>query len=132
MAAEKGRGFVLQVQVSSTWTTVGGLTANGFTINNEPVDASTKASRFAVLLETGGTSSLELTANGVYDDDQAFKNVRNAAHNNTHIGCRMVFETGDIIEGTFMVPGFTITGDNGSSVNYQLTFRSTGAWTYTG
>ncbi len=132
MAAEKGRGFVLQVQVSSTWTTVGGLTANGFTINNEPVDASTKAARFRVLLETGGTSSLEMTANGVFDDDQAFKNVRNATQNNTHLGCRMVFETGDIVEGTFMVQSLQVTGDNGGAVTFQVTLQSTGAWTYTG
>jgi TP901-1 family phage major tail protein len=132
MAAESGRQFVLQVQVSSTWTTVAGLTANSMTISNEPVDVSTKGSRFRILLEGAGTSSMELSANGVFDDDQAFKNLRNAAQNNSHISCRMVFSSGDVIEGNFMAGNLQFSGDNGGAVNYQLTLQSAGSWTYTG
>lgn len=133
MAAEKGRGFVLLVSVNGTLTQVGGLQTNSFTINNETVDVTNKGSAgFRTLLEAGGVGSLEMNATGLFDDDAAFRVLRNAATARTHLACRMAFETGDTLDATFAVGSLQVAGEYNGAVNYNVTLQSSGAWTYSG
>lgn len=131
--AEKGRAFVLQITVGGVMTTIAGQQTTSFTINNEMVDVTNKGSAGKrVLLENAGVGSVEFSATGTFEDDAGVKVVRNAASNNTHVQAQIIFETGDIISGTFGVANLQFSGEYNGADNYNLTLNSSGAWTYTG
>lgn len=133
MAAERGRGFLLQVQVAGVFTQLGGMQTNSLTFNNEVVDVTNKGSLgFRTLLEAGGVRSLELNVTGIFDDDAGYRIMRNAVQNGAHISCRMLFETGDVIEGQFAVASVQNSGEYNGAVNYTISLQSANSWTYTG
>lgn len=138
MAAQKGRELLLKVEDSpaaGTFTTVGGLRTNTFTINNEAVEITTKDSLGKRrLLEGAGVNSISISGEGVAQDDTPLSLVLAAAQDNTHLNFQLIdpaTTNGGTYEGEFMIESFEQTGEYNGAVNFTITLQSAGVISFT-
>lgn len=141
MAAQKGRAFIFQFDIGgATFAAAAGQKNTSFTINNEPVNVTTKDDETSagalhrVLLAQAGETSMQISLDGVYLDDANFAELRDASINNTHLTCRVVVpgETLDgYLEGSFMVANLGMGGAQNAEQTYTMTLESAGEFDYT-
>lgn len=133
MSAQKGKNLLLKVEDSAgsgTFSTVGGLRATSFSINNELIDATHKGSAGKrTLLEGAGIQSMSISGSGLFEDDTPFHLVRSAAENNTHLTYQILVpgSSDRTYEGTFMLTRFDYSGDYNGEVAYNITLESSGS-----
>lgn len=131
MAAQKGRELLLQVEDSDgagTYTTLGGLRANTFTINNEAVDITGKDDAgIRQMLEGAGTTSLDVSGEGVAKFGTPFTNLRTAAFGNAFWKLQLIIPDGGsniTITGQFHIATFEVTGEHNTEVTYSISFNN--------
>ena len=142
MAAQKGRAFLFKFDSDGGGTNVliAGERNTSFTINNEPVNITTKDDETSdgalhrVLLAQAGESSMQITVDGVYGDETTFAVLREAAIDNTHLSCRIEVAGSTLdgyIEASFMVANFGMSGAQNNEISYTFTLESAGEYDYT-
>ena len=133
MAAQKGRLFLLKQGTATAGTTIAGLRATRFRVNQETVDATTKdsANQWRELLAGAGVRALSIDASGLFQDSAVEETVRGYAFAGTANAFGLVFENGDKIDGSFIVTSLERSGDYNGEEQYALTLESAGAVTFT-
>ncbi len=132
MAAQKGRSFLLKQGTASGGTTLAGMRTTGMTINNEPVDITSKDSgAWRTYLEGAGTQSLSVTAEGVFTNAAVEHTVRGYAMANSINAFGLLFGDGAYIDGSWQVTSYQRAGAFNGEETYSVTLESSGQPTYT-
>jgi TP901-1 family phage major tail protein len=133
MAAQKGRLFLLKQGTAAAGTTIAGLRATRFRIDQQIVDATNKgsANQWRELLAGAGVRSLAIEAAGVFQDSAVEETLRGFAFAGTANAFGLIFENGDAIDGSYVVARLERAGDHDGAETYAVTLESAGPITFT-
>lgn len=135
MPKYSGKDFLIQVEsptVPGTFVTLGGLTSNSLSINNEPVDITDKSDMpWRVLLANAGLRSMSVKGSGFVSDNAVFKQVQASIFNGTILNYRMISGAGDKFVGNFLVSNFERTGEKNNAEQFSASFESSGVPVFT-
>ncbi|WP_119270857.1 phage tail tube protein [Taklimakanibacter deserti] len=117
------------------FTTACGFLARTFAINNNMVDTTTpdcvtpsnKVKESLVY----GIQSLQFSGGGKFDNDAVGKAIAAAAFNQTSGNYQVVVPGWGTFEGAFLVENFSFSGEAEGNMDFEATFRLTGAATFT-
>ena len=127
MAATRGKDFLLRRSADggATFQTVGGLRANGFTLNNEPIDVTTKdGSDWRKLLPVGGTQTLSISASGVFENGVQAKNLRADSFSKATRHYRIIDSLGNYVQAQFWIASFAETGEYKGAVEFTISLEN--------
>lgn len=131
MAAERGSAFLLKIGgegASSTFTTVAGLKTTQMSIVGDAVAITNKGSGgWRELLSGAGIRSVSVAASGIFTGSAAETQVRALALEGTLRDYELSFESGDRMQGKFLVTRLEYAGDFNGERNYTLALESSGA-----
>lgn len=114
------------------FTTIGGLKATAFRVENKLLDATCVASSpWRELLSETGIRSVQIQAGGLFTDSVMEILTRELAFTDTLRNYRLSFGNGDNLQGTFKIIRYGRRGDYGSEERYELFLESSGEITYT-
>lgn len=133
MAKSAGRSYLLKVDISGTYTTVGGLKNTSISIGNELVDVTSKDSAgVRELLAAAGTQTFSVSGSGTLDDDDTgYAAVHTSALNQTAINYKIIDSEGNYYLGSFLVASIEKTGEFNGAVQYSVTLENSGTVSYT-
>lgn len=136
MSAQNGALVLLKMgdggTPTETFTTIGGMRANSFTLNNQAVDATNKDSgAWRQLLEGAGIRAVSLSGSGIFTDSAAEETLRSAAFNNSIDNYELHFGNGDKLSGAFQITSYNRGGSYDGEETYSASFASAGAITFT-
>ena len=144
MAAQKGLDLLLKIDISGTYTTVGGLRSTSITMNEESVDATSKDSfGQRTLLAGGGVQSVSMSGSGIFTDSAAEVAVKAAfaAQANTTNGTASnqtaAFPSFQVIvpdlgtfTGSFQITSLEYAGEYNGEATYSISLESAGFTTF--
>jgi TP901-1 family phage major tail protein len=143
MAGQKGLDLLLKIDISGTYTTVGGLRSTSITMNEESVDATNKDSLGSrALLAGGGVQSVSISGSGIFTDTAAEQAIRTAwaAQANTTDGTTgqtAAFSNFQVIvpdlgtfTGAFQITSMEYAGEYNGEATYSLSLESDGYTTF--
>ncbi len=136
MAAQKGRNILLKVESSpgsGTYNTAEGSKVTSLKLGNEVVDITNKDSAgIRQLLAGAGTTSIDITISGIFQDASNYQLMRASARANTHLNYKFAFPATTNVEvytGAFMISSFEENGDWKSEMTYTISLMSAGTVT---
>ena len=133
MAAEKGSAFLLKVgdgAATPTYSTVAGLRTTQLTINGESVVITNKGSGgWRDLLSGAGTRSVSVAGSGVFTGSAAETRLKASALTGVLDDYELSFESGDRMQGRFLLTRLDYSGDFNGERSYTLALESSGAVT---
>lgn len=120
---------------SEQFVTACGFKARTFNINNNMVDVtvpdcvtpSNKVNEALVY----GIQSMQFSGSGFFDNDAVGKAIAAAAVNQTSGNYQVVVPGWGTFEGAFLIEGFQFSGAEEGNMEFEATFRKTGAVTFT-
>jgi TP901-1 family phage major tail protein len=136
MAVQKGVSLLLQVgdgAGSEAFATVGGARTISFSINNQPVDATSASStgQWRQLIGTAGILSLDASFSGVFQDDAQDATLRTLAMGRTRRNYRLVYPDFGTFQGPFIITNLTYGGSHDGEATFELSLQSGGEVTFT-
>ena len=135
MAAEKGRAFLLKIgdgQPSESFATIAGMRSTRLSINSELVDITNKDSGgWRELLSDGGIRKVSISGAGVFTNSQAEVDLQAKTLAGAVANYRIVFESGDMFSGAFLVSALDYAGEHNGERSYTLSLESSGPVTFT-
>lgn len=130
MAAEKGSAFLLKVgngAVPPVYATVAGLRTTQLSVNGEAVDVTTKDSGgWRELLSGAGTRSVSVAGSGIFTGSAAEARVKGNALTGIIDDYELSFESGERMQGRFLVTRLDYAGDYNGERTYTLAPESSG------
>ena len=130
MAAEKGSAFLLKLSDGgdpASFETVAGLRTTQMTIASDAVVTTHKGSGgWREILSEAGTRSISVSGAGVFNGSAAEVRLKGHALAGVVADYRLTFESGELIEGPFMVTRLDYAGDFGGERTYTLSLESAG------
>jgi TP901-1 family phage major tail protein len=130
MAAERGSAFLLKIGDGSptpTYSTVAGLKTTQLSINGDTVVITNKGSGgWRELLSGAGVRSVSVSASGIFTGSDAEAQVRAVALSGELQSYELSFESGDRMQGKFLVTRLDYAGDFNGERNYTLQLESSG------
>ena len=130
MAAEKGSAFLLKIGNGAgtpVFSTVAGLRTTQLSINGEAVVITNKSSGgWRELLPGAGVRSVSVTAAGVFTGSAAETRLKTNALGGTIDDYQLVFESGEQLQGKFLLTRLDYAGDFNGERNYTLELESSG------
>lgn len=129
-----GKDFLIQLETNTpgTYATLGGLTSNGMTINNEAVDVTDKGDMpWRLLLEGCGLRSMSLKGEGIVSDNAVFEQAQALALSGLHRNVKIISGAGDTFVGKFQLTSFDRSGEKNNAEMFSLALESSGVVTYT-
>jgi len=130
MAAERGSAFLLKIGDGSSppgFTTVAGLKTTQLSINGDPVAITNKGSGgWRELLSGAGVRSVSVAASGIFTGSSAEAQVRSLALTGALQDYELSFESGERMQGDFLVTRLEYAGDFNGERNYTLALESSG------
>ncbi|HMT43195.1 MAG TPA: phage tail protein [Chakrabartia sp.] len=131
MPAEKGSAFLLKVGNGATppvYTTVAGLRTTQLSINGEPVVITNKGSgAWRELLSGAGVRSVSVSGAGVFTGSAAETRIKSNALAGILDDYELSFESGEKMQGRFLVARLDYAGDFNGERSYTLALESSGA-----
>ena len=130
MAAERGSAFLLKLGSGSpvTYATVAGLKTTQLTINGDTVAITNKDSGgWRELLSGAGVRSVNVAASGIFTGSAAETQIKAIALNGQLAPFELSFESGERMQGRFLVSRLEYAGDFNGERNYTLALESSGA-----
>ena len=131
MPAEKGSAFLLKVGDGAevpVYTTVAGLRTTQLSINGDPVTITNKGSGgWRDLLSGGGVRSVSVSAAGVFTGGTAEMRIKNNALSGVIDSYELSFESGERMQGQFLVTRLDYAGDFNGERSYTMALESSGA-----
>lgn len=133
MAAQKGLAMLLKIDISSTFTTVGGIRSTSLSINNAQVDVTSQSdtSRNRKLLSGAGVRAFSVSGSGVFVDDAAYAAVNTAALADTHADWQVIIPDFGTYEGPFQIAALENSGEHDGEVAFSITLESADDITFT-
>jgi TP901-1 family phage major tail protein len=130
MAAEKGSAFLLKIgngAPTPVFSTVAGLRTTQLSINGEAVVITNKSSAgWRELLPGAGVRSVSVTAAGVFTGSSAETRLKSNALAGTIDDYQLAFESGEQLQGRFLLTRLDYSGDFNGERNYTLALESSG------
>lgn len=130
MAAERGSAFLLKIgdgSATPVYSTVAGLKTTQLSINGDAVEVTNKGSGgWRELLSGAGVRSVSVTASGIFTGSAAEAQVKSLALSGTLDSYQLSFESGDQLQGQFLVTRLEYAGDFNAERNYTLALESSG------
>jgi TP901-1 family phage major tail protein len=129
MAAERGSAFLLKLGGGSpvSYATVAGLKTTQLTINGDAVAITNKDSGgWRELLSGAGVRSVSVAASGIFTGSAAEGQVRSMALSGQLAPYQLSFESGEKMQGQFLVSRLEYAGDFNGERNYTLALESSG------
>ena len=130
MAAERGSAFLLKIGDGGSppgFVTVAGLKTTQLSINGDAVAITNKGSGgWRELLSGAGVRSVSVAASGIFTGSSAESQVRSLALNGSLQAYELSFESGERMQGDFLVTRLEYAGDFNGERNYTLALESSG------
>lgn len=133
MTAQKGRGFLIQVDDGNgNFTKIGGSRSVELAINNEPVPTTNSDSEgIRQLLGDAGEQAVSLTLSGVYldVDVNGQRRLEELSFSREIVPMKVVqpgTTNGGAYEGSFMVASLTKKGEYNGTMTYEAKLESSG------
>ncbi len=130
MPAERGSAFLLKIGDGSAppaFVTVAGLKTTQLSINGDPVAITNKGSGgWRELLSGAGVRSVSVAASGIFTGSTAEAQVRGLALTGALENYQLSFESGERMQGQFVVTRLEYAGDFNGERNYTLALESSG------
>lgn len=130
MPAEKGSAFLLKISDGGdppAFTSVAGLRTTQMSINGDAVNITTKASGgWRELLPGGGVRSVSVSASGIFLGSAEEVAVRGHALSGTIADYELSFESGERMQGAFLVQRLDYSGDFNGERSYAIALESAG------
>lgn len=131
MAAEKGSAFLLKIgngEEPAIFSTVAGLRTTQMSINGDAVIITNKDSGgWRELLSGAGVRSVSVSGAGIFLGSAAESRIRGHALAGTLDSYELSFESGERMQGQFLVSRLDYSGDFNGERNYTLSLESSGA-----
>ena len=130
MAAERGSAFLLKIGDGSetpTYSTVAGLKTTQLSINGNAVEITNKGSGgWRELLSGAGVRSVSVAASGIFTGSAAEAQVKSLALLGNLESYQLSFDSGEQMQGEFLVTRLEYAGDFNGERNYTMTLESSG------
>jgi TP901-1 family phage major tail protein len=130
MAAERGSAFLLKIGDGASppgFTTVAGLKTTQLSVNGDAVAITNKGSGgWRELLSGAGVRSVSVSASGIFTGSSAETQVRGLALSGALEQFQLSFESGEQMQGQFLVTRLDYAGDFNGERNYTLALESSG------
>jgi TP901-1 family phage major tail protein len=130
MPAESGSAFLLKVgdgTATPTYSTVAGLRTTQLSIAGELVTITNKDSGgWRELLSGAGTRSVSVAGSGVFTGSAAEARLKNNVLAGTLDNYQLSFESGEIMQGRFLLTKLDYSGDFNGERAYTLALESSG------
>ena len=131
MPVEKGSAFLLKVGNGAApvvYATVAGLRTTQLSINGESVVITNKGSGgWRELLSGAGVRSVSVSGAGVFTGSAAETRLKGKALSGDLDDFEMSFESGERLQGKFLISRLDYSGDSNGERSYALTLESSGA-----
>lgn len=132
MAVQKGVGVLIRVgdgEASEDFVVVGGARVISFTLNNQPVDATSASStgQWRQLIDAAGILSMDASFTGVMQVDGAGDTrLRTITIGRTLRNFELVVPTFGTFTGPFIVTNLTYGGAHDGEMTFELSLQSGG------
>jgi TP901-1 family phage major tail protein len=130
MAAERGSAFLLKIGDGASppgFVTVAGLKTTQLSINGDAVAITNKGSGgWRELLSGAGVRSVSVAASGIFTGSSAEAQVRSLALTGDLQEYQLSFESGEQMQGEFLVTRLEYAGDFNGERNYTVALESSG------
>jgi TP901-1 family phage major tail protein len=130
MPAEKGSAFLLKIgngAVTPVYSTVAGMRTTQLSINGEAVVITNKGSGgWRELLSGAGVRSVSVSGAGVFTGSAAETRLKTKALSGELDDCELSFESGERMQGKFLVSRLDYAGDFNGERSYTLSLESSG------
>jgi TP901-1 family phage major tail protein len=130
MAAERGSAFLLKIgdgSATPTYATVAGLKTTQLSINGNAVEITNKGSGgWRELLSGAGVRSVSVAASGIFTGSAAETQVKALALSGNLESYQLSFESGEQMQGEFLVTRLEYAGDFNGERNYTIALESSG------
>jgi len=130
MAAERGSAFLLKIGDGASppgFVTVAGLKTTQLSINGDAVAITNKGSGgWRELLSGAGVRSVSVAASGIFTGSSAEGQVRSLALTGDLQEYQLSFESGERMQGEFLVTRLEYAGDFNGERNYSMALESSG------
>ena len=130
MAAERGSAFLLKIgdgSATPTYSTVAGLKTTQLSINGNAVEITNKGSGgWRELLSGAGVRSVSVAASGIFTGSAAETQVKSLALSGNLESYQLSFESGEHMQGEFLVTRLEYAGDFNGERNYTIALESSG------
>lgn len=136
MVAQPGSLMLLKVaktiyKMPYNFLTVGGMRSTRFILNNQIIDVTHKESgKWRHLLDSAGTSSMNVSGSGIFTNEESEQLVRELAFTGSVAIFQITFGNGDTLEGPFLVSTYERSGSVGDEENYNISLESAGKIEY--
>lgn len=130
MTAERGSAFLLKIGDGGdpvSFSTVAGLKTTQLSVNGDAVAITNKDSGgWRDLLSGAGVRSVSVAASGIFTGSAAETQIRSLALSGGIENYQLSFESGERMEGDFLVTRLEYAGDFNGERNYTLALESSG------
>jgi len=130
MAAERGSAFLLKIgdgSATPAYSTVAGLKTTQLSINGDTVPITNKGSGgWRELLSGAGVRSVSVAASGIFTGSAAETQVKSLALSGELESYQLSFESGEQMQGQFLVTRLEYAGDFNGERNYTIALESSG------
>tara|TARA_Y100000114_G_C11742942_1_gene320024 strand:+ start:157 stop:570 length:414 start_codon:yes stop_codon:yes gene_type:complete len=134
MAAQKGSELLMKIGDGGSpesFTTIAGMRTTELAMNDEMVDVTNKdSSRARTLLAQGGTNSMTVSGDGVFEDSASETTLRSKFDEAGLTNFQFIVPDFGTFTGNFRLTNLTYAGAFNGEVTYSFTFESSGAITF--
>ncbi len=131
MSAEKGSAFLLKVGdggAPPVFATVAGMRTTQLSVNGEAVNVTSKDSGgWRQLLSGAGVRSVSVSGSGIFTGAAAETRIKANALAGLIDDYELSFESGERLQGKFLLTRLDYAGDHGGERTYALNLESSGA-----
>ncbi|MGD9810041.1 MAG: phage tail tube protein [Sphingobium sp.] len=133
MSVEKGSAFLLKIgdgNVPPAYSTIAGLRTTQLQVSGEAVNVTNKDSGgWRELLSGAGIRAVSVSAAGIFTGSAGEVKIRTQALTGTIDDYELSFESGERMQGRFLVTRLEYAGDYNGERNYTISLESSGTVT---
>lgn len=134
MSAQLGKDVLIKIDISGTFTSIGGMRSKTLTLDQETIDITDSDSTggWREILQGGaGVRSASIEGEGVFKDTTAEGAVLTAWTNGTTPDFQFIIPGLGTFEGAFLVTQIEYSGEYNGAAMYKMKFENAGAITFT-
>lgn len=122
-------GVAVDGDQDGTFSDLGGVTENSFTLNNSPIEIQSKStSEWRQILESEGLQNVDINVTTLFSNNLVFDAVRALARNKTKADFQ-IDRNGALMTGTFMVQNYAENAPDNDKLTATFTLVSDGTVT---
>lgn len=133
MTAQAGRLILIQIDIATVYTSIGGIRSKSVNLNDSVVDITDSYStgRWRELLEAAGIRSASMSGGGVFKDSAAENALKTHVLAGTHPNLKFIIPDFMTITGKFACPSVNFGAGHEGALEFNASFESNGELTFT-